>query len=58
MPDRLINPTVGLMPTIALTVDGPLIDPFVSEPMETAHKLAAVAAPEPLLDPPACLSRT
>jgi hypothetical protein len=33
------------------------MDPPVSSPREVAHKKAALAAPEPLLEPPADMSR-
>ena len=33
------------------------MEPAVSSPREVAHKKAAVAAAEPLLDPPALISR-
>src|SRR5688572_27716288 len=51
MPVRLTSPTVGLMPTMPHTLDGHTIEPSVSVPTATAHKLAATAAPEPELDP-------
>src|SRR5262245_38456995 len=51
MPARLTNPTVGLMPTRLHIEDGQMIDPSVSVPIATAHRLAATAAPEPALDP-------
>ena len=51
MPLRLTRPTVGLMPTSPLIEEGETIEPSVSVPTATAHKLAAAAAPEPELDP-------
>src|SRR3954468_1481152 len=51
MPLRLRSPIVGLMPTSALLFEGETIDPSVSVPMATAHRLAADAAPDPELDP-------
>src|SRR5207248_555548 len=50
-PLRLSKPSVGLMPTSALLFDGETIEPSVSVPIATAHRLAAVAAPDPELDP-------
>jgi len=32
IPERLTNPTVGLIPTIPQMADGEQIDPFVSVP--------------------------
>ena len=49
-PYRLINPTVGLMPTSMLAFDGLRIDPDVSVPTLPAHRFAAVPMPE--LEPP------
>src|SRR5688572_29458262 len=51
IPERLTNPTVGLMPTSALTAEGQRIDPSVSVPTPTAARLAAIAAPVPELEP-------
>jgi hypothetical protein len=51
MPARLISPTVGLIPTSADAADGDVTDPSVSVPTATAQQLAAVAAPDPELDP-------
>src|SRR5439155_23855970 len=51
MPARLTSPTVGLIPTRLHTADGHRIDPSVSVPIATVHRLAAVAAPEPDDDP-------
>ncbi len=50
-PARLTRPTVGLMPTMPLTEDGQTIEPSVSVPTATAHRLAETAAPEPELEP-------
>ena len=49
IPDRLTNPMVGFNPTIELAEDGDKIEPEVSEPSETAEKLAEIAAPLPLI---------
>src|SRR5690349_2308894 len=51
MPLRLTRPSVGLMPTSALFVDGETIDPSVSVPIAAAHRFAAAAAPDPELEP-------
>ena len=51
-PDRLVSPTVGLMPTTELDDDGQSIDPSVSDPSVTAAMFAAAATPGPALDPP------
>src|SRR5580765_8943369 len=51
MPERLTRPSVGLMPTSALTFDGETIDPSVSVPTATAARFAAIATPEPELEP-------
>src|SRR5437867_4643550 len=57
IPDRLINPSVGLMPTIPFTDAGDKIEPSVSVPIATAQRFAATAAPEPELDPDGLRSR-
>ena len=51
MPERLISPTVGLMPTIPLAFDGHTIDPLVSVPMAKTVRLAETATPDPELEP-------
>src|SRR4051812_49879696 len=51
-PARLVSPTVGLIPTTPLALAGETIEPLVSVPIATAHRLAAGATPEPELDPP------
>src|SRR5690349_20363281 len=51
MPARLTRPTVGLRPTMPQSVEGETIDPSVSVPMATAHRLAVTAAAEPELEP-------
>jgi hypothetical protein len=51
MPKRLTRPSVGLMPTSMLLLAGDVIDPSVSVPTAIAQRLAAVAAPDPELDP-------
>lgn len=51
IPLRLSRPTVGLMPTIPLALDGQTMEPSVSVPTAAAHKFAETAAPEPELEP-------
>ena len=51
IPDRLISPTVGLIPTIPFALDGHTIEPLVSVPIAKTVKLAETATPEPELDP-------
>src|SRR5262245_17163298 len=51
MPARLTRPSVGLMPTSPLAFDGDTIDPSVSVPTATAARFAAIADPDPELDP-------
>src|SRR5262245_65516014 len=50
-PERLTRPRVGLIPTMPLIEDGQMMDPSVSVPIATAHRLAETATPEPELDP-------
>src|SRR5215831_4369577 len=57
-PARLVRPTVGLMPTTQLLLDGDMIEPSVSVPRLAAARLAATATPEPELEPPGLRSRT
>src|SRR5204863_9787679 len=51
IPDRLTSPTVGLMPTSDVALDGQTIDPSVSVPTPIAARFAAMAAAVPELDP-------
>src|SRR5438552_18844428 len=51
MPVRLTSPMVGLMPTSAWALDGAITDPSVSVPTAAAQRFAAIAAPDPELDP-------
>ena len=51
IPDRLHNPTVGFSPTMPHRVEGETIEPSVSVPIATAHRLAETAAADPALDP-------
>src|SRR5438093_722913 len=57
-PERLVSPSVGLMPTIELFDDGQTMDPSVSVPSAAAARLAATAAPDPELEPHGLWSRT
>src|SRR5256885_9387599 len=52
-PARLVTPTVGLMPTTALTLAGHTMLPSVSVPTEIAAKFEPAAAAEPELEPQA-----
>lgn len=49
-PERLVRPTVGLIPTTEFMADGHMIEPSVSVPSVTVAKSAAAAIAEPLLD--------
>ena len=51
MPLRLTRPSVGLIPTRPLVFDGDTIEPSVSVPIAAAPRFAAMAAPEPELEP-------
>ena len=51
-PYRLTRPQVGLIPANPHHDAGNRTDPPVSSPKDAAHRKAAVAAPEPLLEPP------
>src|SRR6185295_18755112 len=57
-PLRLTRPSVGLMPTSPFVVDGDTIDPSVSVPIAAALRFAAIAAPEPELEPDGLRSST
>src|SRR6185295_10970923 len=50
-PLRLTRPSVGLMPTRPFALDGDTIEPSVSVPIAAALKFAAIAAPDPELEP-------
>ena len=50
-PDRLVNPTVGLIPTTEFSDAGQSIEFMVSVPNVTAAIFAAAAIDEPVLDP-------
>src|SRR5262249_4350579 len=51
MPARLTRPPGGLMPTSEGIDAGDTMEPSVSVPTDTAHRLAAVAAAERELEP-------
>src|SRR3954464_4646090 len=53
MPAPETRPTVGFNPTMPLMEDGQTIDPFVSVPIASGARCAAIAAPEPELEPQA-----
>src|SRR5580700_1293277 len=57
MPLRLTRPTVGLMPASPFEEDGQTMEPSVSVPIPTAHKLADMPAPVPELEPQGLRSR-
>ena len=57
-PARLVRPTVGLIPTTALELDGQRMDPSVSVPTETATIFAATDMAGPLLEPQGSAERT
>ncbi len=52
MPERLIMPTVGLIPMTEPRLPGFRIEPEVSVPTDTVQKLQATATAEPALEPP------
>ena len=51
IPARLTSPSVGLIPTRPLAVEGHTIEPSVSVPIAAAHRFAETADPEPELEP-------
>src|SRR5215213_2016878 len=56
-PARLVNPTVGLIPTSEHAEEGHTTEPSVSVPKATAVRLAATAAADPELEPQGVRSR-
>ncbi len=58
MPVRLTAPTVGLRPASEACDAGQVTEPSVSVPTATTARFAAIAAPEPELDPHGVRSRT
>src|ERR1700704_2825134 len=58
IPARLINPSVGLIPTSEFAFDGQTTEPSVSVPMPIAERFAATAAPVPELEPQGLRSST
>src|SRR5215813_755576 len=57
IPARLIEPNVGLIPTIPFADDGHTTEPSVSVPTATTHRFAEAAAPDPELEPHGLRSR-
>ena len=57
-PDRLVSPTVGLIPTTEFIDDGQSMELLVSVPSVTAAMFAAAATPGPALDPHGVDERT
>ncbi len=53
-----MRPRVGFRPKVEFACDGAMIEPSVSLPTATAHRLAAVATADPELDPHGLSSRT
>ena len=51
IPERLISPTVGFIPTIPLLWEGQTMEPFVSVPMASTVRLAETATADPELEP-------
>src|SRR5258708_34493935 len=51
MPERETSPTVGLIPTRPLALLGHTMEPSVSVPTATTARSAAIAAPDPELEP-------
>src|SRR5262245_19340884 len=51
MPERLTRPRVGLIPTMPHSDEGETMEPSVSVPTATTHRLAATATAEPELEP-------
>ena len=56
MPVAGMRPSVGLIPTTPLVEAGHTMEPSVSVPMASAHRLAETAAPDPELEPQALRS--
>ena len=57
MPERDTMPKVPTMPVTLLLADGLCTETLVSVPIAKVEKLAAMATPLPLLDPPAACPR-
>src|SRR5947207_1397989 len=57
-PDRLVSPRVGFIPAREVVDDGQTIEPSVSVPRAAAARFAAIAVPEPELDPHGLWSST
>lgn len=57
-PARLVSPTVGLIPTTELKLEGHIIEPSVSVPRDTATMFADTDIADPLLDPQGFADKT
>src|SRR5918911_420847 len=57
-PERLVRPTVGLMPTMPFDEAGQRIEPSVSVPSDTATRFAETADADPELEPQGVRSST
>src|SRR2546430_14088418 len=58
IPARLTRPPVGLMPTMPQLFAGLMIEPSVSVPTATVHRLALTDTADPELDPDGVRSST
>ena len=58
IPARLTRPTVGFMPTMPQVFAGLMIEPSVSVPTATVHRLALTDTADPELDPDGVRSST
>ena len=58
IPERLISPTVGFIPTMPLLFEGHTIEPLVSVPIAAMQRLAETATPDPELEPQGLRSST
>src|ERR1700704_880208 len=58
IPARLINPSVGFMPTSELALEGQTTEPSVSVPTPIAERFADTPAPVPELEPHGLRSST
>ncbi|KAJ0843636.1 hypothetical protein HanRHA438_Chr15g0693441 [Helianthus annuus] len=50
-PARLVRPTVGLIPTTELVLEGHRIDPSLSVPNDTVTMFVATDIADPVLEP-------
>src|SRR5256885_3337375 len=58
IPARFTRSSVGLIPTMPHIDEGQTTEPSVSVPMATAQRFAAIAAPDPELEPHGLRSST